>query len=900
MSSFFHRHQKTIVWAIVIGFFIGGVGLFSANQAGLFSRRQTAPSDLPQYAAKVNGSEISIESLNDAIQETLNTYSNYYRQLGQDFGQVLAGASGALYILQLQSNTLDTLIYRQLFYQEANNRGVNVTNSEVTAQAESDYADLLAANNVTEEQLVTYLTQVGSTLTEFKAGLEQDAERQILVDRLRAVVIGSVEPTADEVRAYYEEDPERYAIPEEVRASHILVSDPELAASLRSSLIDGAAFDELARVYSEDAGSRDAGGDLGWFGRATMVPEFEEAAFALEIGEISEPVETDFGFHIIKVVDRHNARTPEFAEVEEDIRNDLTAEREAEAWNAWTEQAYEAADIEIAYPVLNAYRMQQTDIDLGLAEFERVLDEGEAADPYLPYYIGRAYESKAATLTAERSGLEAKEEPTDEDLARIAELTTQVEQLEGQALDAYLEALNDVEADEAFLTRILKLNPDSVTAIYLLGKLYADRGDSVAAEDQFSSIIEKDPTYVAAYKASGELAEQTGNLNLAKLRYEQALEQRPTDAGTKLKLAGVFIALGDLDAAEARIAEAGEVDSGSVNVKIAEGDLAVARLEEAVAERDTLQAMTARSDAQESRLVELDELTEDLFSTAEERYLAGLQASGGLDLNIKLGWAYLLYGDLNKAEREFQMVITRSPYRADAYEGLAMTLVAMGEIEEALENLQLALSRSFDDVEQEGIALQIIDLDPDDADTRMQLALIYVDRARWDLAIPQYAAVLSLNPTSYQAYIGIAEAYAWRNDVASAVEYLQRGVEEIEYASERISLLETIVETVTDPANPDVLPATGMDALIALAQIQTERGELGEALAALAQVKASDPSYRRDEVNTLIIDAGGIVPEPVVDESSTQTESETVDSEEIVEPNESEDAPTAEPTGDEG
>jgi parvulin-like peptidyl-prolyl isomerase len=134
-------------------------------------------------------------------------------------------------------------------------------------------------------------------------------------------------------------------IREEVRARHILVESYEEALNVKSLLDEGEDFYTLAGTYSIDASNREQGGDLGWFDENTMVPEFTEAAFSMDEGEISDPVETTFGFHIIQVTGKREHQIPpaEFSQVKQRAFNEWLAEhRETrtditifEGWDAY-------------------------------------------------------------------------------------------------------------------------------------------------------------------------------------------------------------------------------------------------------------------------------------------------------------------------------------------------------------------------------------------------------------------------------------------------------------------------------------------------------------------------------------------------------------------------------------
>lgn len=182
-------------------------------------------------------------------------------------------------------------------------------------------------------------------------GLSNDPEVAGRLDNLRNAILAQalvehIEAegiTEDEVRAEYEE---RYGGAQnlEYHARHILVGSEELARELIAQLQDGADFAELAEEHSDDPGSGMRGGDLGWFESGVMVQPFAEAVEALEPGELTtDPVESQFGWHIILLEDTREATPPAFEQVEGQLRQMLAHER----LDAELESLREAADIEI-------------------------------------------------------------------------------------------------------------------------------------------------------------------------------------------------------------------------------------------------------------------------------------------------------------------------------------------------------------------------------------------------------------------------------------------------------------------------------------------------------------------------------------------------------------------------
>ena len=190
---------------------------------------------------------------------------------------------------------------------------------------------------------------------EYRVG-EQRKVRMLLLDREQARTRITIPPT--EVQRYYNNNLPQYQTPEQIRASHILLNTAgKDAAAVRTQaegvlaqVKGGADFAALARKVSEDEGSKVNGGDLDYFARGRMVPEFEQAAFALEIGQVSEIVQSQFGFHIIKVTDKKPAVTRPLEDVRGEIEDLLKSQRADEQLatraGALAEDIEDASDLE--------------------------------------------------------------------------------------------------------------------------------------------------------------------------------------------------------------------------------------------------------------------------------------------------------------------------------------------------------------------------------------------------------------------------------------------------------------------------------------------------------------------------------------------------------------------------
>jgi peptidyl-prolyl cis-trans isomerase C len=154
------------------------------------------------------------------------------------------------------------------------------------------------------------------------------ARNRLLMDNLLAVE-GKAATTDEAMKKVYEEASKQITGEQEVHARHILVETEDDAKAVEEELKKGADFAELAKKKSKDPGASD-GGDLGFFTKDQMVPEFSTVAFALEPGKISDPVKSQFGWHIIKVEEKRNRKAPDFEQVKSQIETYVTRKAQAD------------------------------------------------------------------------------------------------------------------------------------------------------------------------------------------------------------------------------------------------------------------------------------------------------------------------------------------------------------------------------------------------------------------------------------------------------------------------------------------------------------------------------------------------------------------------------------------
>jgi len=201
-------------------------------------------------------------------------------------------------------------------------------------QAESPEATRALLDKLIEVELVAQQAEKEGAADDpdFKFAMEMLKKQQLYVTEVRKKIIEGVKVTPEDEKAYYEKNKDKFQAGEEVKASHILVDAEEDAKSIKARLDKGEDFAAVAKEKSK-CPSAPRGGDLGFFGKGRMVPEFEKAAFSLKVGEVSAPVKTQFGWHVIKVTERKEASVKTFDEVKDEIGQRLMQEKQKAAYD---------------------------------------------------------------------------------------------------------------------------------------------------------------------------------------------------------------------------------------------------------------------------------------------------------------------------------------------------------------------------------------------------------------------------------------------------------------------------------------------------------------------------------------------------------------------------------------
>jgi parvulin-like peptidyl-prolyl isomerase len=255
------------------------------------------PVTLPQkegVAASVGTSDITLAELNTA-----------YERLPEQYKAQLT-----------RTDVLKQLIDEKLLLLDAEAKKITVSEADV----QKEISALMVTNNITEEEFNQALALQGVNKSEFLTAFKN---RLLIAKLFNVTVLSATTVTTQEAKTYYDENQDIFTQPASVHAAHILVNTSAEADEIVSELSSGKNFTDLAKKYSIDPSAKVNGGDLGYFSQGMMVPAFEEAAFATAKGKYSDPVQTQFGWHIIWVIDTKPAQVILFDDIKTELIESL-------------------------------------------------------------------------------------------------------------------------------------------------------------------------------------------------------------------------------------------------------------------------------------------------------------------------------------------------------------------------------------------------------------------------------------------------------------------------------------------------------------------------------------------------------------------------------------------------
>ena len=304
-----------------------------------------AQGNYPGDAVRVNDETISYQR-----------FQGFYVEYRNSKGVQVGARGDQLELMkELLQESMDLLVEQEVVAQAAEKEGIAPDTVEL-----EEYIGELRSIFDSDMQFNMKLEADGFTEESFRRHVGRMLAAKVYLDRIR---MDAADVSDAEIRRFYNENPDRLRLPQQVRVRHILFTWKPMGtqddrAAVRKQMRPileraraGEDFAALAREFSEDSATRENGGDTGFFARGTMVPQFEEVAFSLEPGEISDPVDTAFGVHLLKLEERQAPKLVPYDEIRDYLREHLREQKMEAAVRRKTDELRAAADVEVLIPL---------------------------------------------------------------------------------------------------------------------------------------------------------------------------------------------------------------------------------------------------------------------------------------------------------------------------------------------------------------------------------------------------------------------------------------------------------------------------------------------------------------------------------------------------------------------
>ena len=297
---------------------------------------------IDKIAARVNGDIILMSDLKGRSLQFLAEMKRRNQPVDEDN------------IHKIEKEILNEMIEERLMLQFASNNNIKILDEDIKTAVE----DVKKQNNFTDEMLEKALKNENVTINDYRERLK---EQMMISKVINYEVKSNIHIEENEIKKYYEEHRDEFKTQEEVRVRHMvfMYSEEERdsskeevirkkAADILNKIREGEDFAKLASIYSEDPSAK-SGGDLGYFSRGKMIKDFEDAAFILKKGEVSDVIGTPYGFHIIKCEDKKEAGFRPVEEVSGEIEKTIFLEKMKSLKNIWMKKMKEKAFIDVLY-----------------------------------------------------------------------------------------------------------------------------------------------------------------------------------------------------------------------------------------------------------------------------------------------------------------------------------------------------------------------------------------------------------------------------------------------------------------------------------------------------------------------------------------------------------------------
>jgi len=330
------ENQKSREGKMVRKKIIGFVGAFLFSILCLFIANSLRAKVVDKTVATVD---------NEVI--LMSEYENRAKPVIEEYGGLLKGPDSEIKMKEIKEKILDQMIDEKVLIHEAKRKKIDVTRKEI-----QDGIEEIKKRFATEEEYNQELAKQGLSEEKFK----EQVKEQLMVIKLidQEVKAKVVSPTDSDIGDFYKQHESEMVEPEQVRVRHILIkvdekTDKTAALKRIREILNEAkkgktSFAELAKKYSEDP-SAVRGGDIGFFVKGQMVRKFEDAAFALNVGQISDVVETEYGYHIIQCIEKKAAEKKSLEEIRDYLRNFIFQKRMEEYYENWLRRLRDKASI---------------------------------------------------------------------------------------------------------------------------------------------------------------------------------------------------------------------------------------------------------------------------------------------------------------------------------------------------------------------------------------------------------------------------------------------------------------------------------------------------------------------------------------------------------------------------